>query len=57
MKKTISLILVLVFCLSLCACGSDSQAKETEPLNSTIPVQNTVAYDSANSDAILEQCR
>jgi len=39
MKKTLSLLLVLVMCLSLCACGSNAEPTEapTEPETTTLP--------------------
>ena len=38
MKKIISLLLALVMCLSLCACGGDNNAAETEaPSETTVP--------------------
>lgn len=36
MKKTISLLLALVLCLSLCACGNNANSKKTETLINAI---------------------
>ena len=41
MKKTLSLIMALVMCLSLCACGGAS-TQETEPKSKTPTVQSTI---------------
>ena len=46
MKKTISLLLALVMCLSLCACGgeggNETNAPTTEPTETTVPAPLTV---------------
>ena len=36
MKKIISLLLALVLCLSLCACGNNANSKKTETLINAI---------------------
>ena len=40
MKKTISLVLALVMCLSVCACGSDGSIPEKSDVITPAPVQN-----------------
>lgn len=50
MKKTISLILVLIMCLSLCACGKSEEVKAAEELIATIgeiTLDNTDAINNA----------
>ena len=50
MKKTISLILVLIMCLSLCACGKCEEVKAAEELIATIgeiTLDNTDAINNA----------
>lgn len=52
MKKTISVLLVVVLLLSLCACGNDEQGK-TEPSASTAP--STTQCDHAYTEAVTKE--
>lgn len=52
MKKTISLLLALVMCLSLCACGSSEQKDTTpatsQPNNDIIEFEDILVADDIN---------
>ena len=52
MKKTISVLLVVVLLLSLCACGNDEQDK-TEPSASTAP--STTQCDHVYTDTVKKE--
>lgn len=52
MKKTISVLLVVVLLLSLCACGNDEQGK-TEPSASTAP--STTQCDHVYTDSVKKE--
>lgn len=49
MKKTISLLLALVMCLSLCACGSGEQSSGTEAQNNATEEQNNATGGQTNA--------
>ena len=53
MKKTISLLLALVFCLSLCACGSSTPEQENNLVQ-----ENNIVQDAPEADfrSIYEEC-
>lgn len=42
MKKTISLLLALVMCLSLCACGNNTSTNDANPINTEEEENNAV---------------
>lgn len=56
MKKTISLILALVMCLSLCACGGNS-GKSTEPTTPSVENIYTQLVEYAKNGQYLEAWR
>ena len=59
MKKATALILALVMCFSLCACGNDQPVKAESTIPATEPIiETTIAkepdvYDSTNVESIL----
>lgn len=58
MKKALSLLLVLIMCLSLCACGSKAISQETIPPDTALPQANEMetavsAEDETEPTALL----
>ena len=54
MKKAISLLLALVLCLSLCACGGGNDAPETTeaPTETTVPEEVKMTKDEMLNVAV-----
>ena len=57
MKKTISLLLALIMCLSLCACGGGNDTPETEvPIEETkIPKEELLSTATPMTQDVVEQ--
>lgn len=55
MKKVLSLILALVFCLSLCACGSSQSEKEPSSTDTVPKSSSTVPAASDTTDATTDE--
>ena len=54
MKKAISILLALVMCLSLCACGDSQAESNNEQAKGETPVQTpSSAYDKQNLEEML----
>lgn len=48
MKKTISLLLALVMCLSLCACGNNTSTNDANPINTEEEENNAIELTTEN---------
>ena len=54
MKKTISLLLALVMCLSLCACGGSNDVPETTEAPTTIPTEPPVTREIIGLEVCID---
>lgn len=54
MKKAISLLLALVMCLSLCACGGGNDSPETNepPVETSAPATNTATVITSENETV-----